>query len=310
MLVYGKAAPVLLAAALCLFSFGASLKAEELPDVPLWPDGPPDKAIVHTQAEKTDTVKSNRNESGLTRRVTNVGQPSLQVFRASGGKEPTPAVLVFPGGAFRFLMIDYEGTDVARFLNTLGVTAVVVKYRTLPEGLDSKAGQAYTEAMSAIMSDARRAVQTVRQRAAGWGIDPDRIGVMGFSAGGRTALKISAAYDTAQTGSADPVRRVSSRPDFAALVYPGIPDDIYTQVNAQTPPMFLVCGGEDETTPPARDVLLFQALRKAEVKAEIHIFTQGWHGFGLGLPGEPWASWPKLFETWLREINMLPSTGN
>ncbi|MBN2288035.1 MAG: alpha/beta hydrolase [Candidatus Glassbacteria bacterium] len=301
---------ILLCTAICLFAFGAALVAAEPSEIPIWPDGLPDNAIVHTQPESTENRERNRNEFGFNRAVFNVSHPTFQVFKAPESETPAPAVLIFPGGGFSHLAIDKEGKDVARFLNSVGVTGVVVKYRTRPEEIDNHSGQAYTEAMSAIMSDGRRTVQIVRQRASEWGIDPNKIGVMGFSAGGRMAVTISTAYDTAQADSDDPVLRVSSRPDFAGLVYPGIPDDIYSSITADTPPMFLVCGGEDETTPPAKDVLLFQALRKADVKAEIHIYTRGWHGFGLGLPGDTFASWPELFATWLREIDMLPSTGN
>ena len=271
----------------------------------LWPEGPPDKAIVHSQAEKIENRDIGQNEFGLNRAVFNVGRPSFQVFRAPDNGTLSPAVLIFPGGGFQRLAIDKEGYDVARMLNSAGVTAVVVKYRTRP----AEAQATSPEVLDAIMSDGRQAVRIVRRRAAEWGIDPQKIGVMGFSAGGRLSITISTTFDTGKADAADPLQRISSRPDFAGLVYPGVPDDINSAVTAGTPPIFLINGGEDEVTPAAKSVSLFQALRQAGVRAELHIFTLGGHGFGLGGPGEAVASWPGRFIDWLREIGMLPASG-
>ncbi len=272
-----------------------SVAAGEPEIIPLWPAGPPDNAIVHAGAETITERPGGRNRS-----IDRVSVPTLTVYPAPAGKATGSAVVIFPGGGFTHLAIDKEGHNVALWLNTVGVTAVVVKYRTRSDGPPDRAEQ-----MKAIISDGRRAVRLVRFNAEKWGIDPARIGVMGFSAGGYLAASVASGAYPGKDGVGDPVAGVSCRPDFAGLIYPGLPPDFTTNVTKNAPPMFLVNAGDDTTTPAENSIRIYRALRSAGVRAEMHLFDNGGHGFGLGVRGGAVAGWSGLFTAWLKEIGML-----
>lgn len=234
------------------------------------------------------------------------------------------AVVVCPGGGYTHLAMDHEGQQVAAWLNRIGVLAVVLRYRH--NGLGFK--------HPAPLQDAQRAIRLTRYRAESLGIKQNRIGILGFSAGGHLASTVGTHFAEHNQVLGDPVDRVSSRPDFMILIYPVItlyepychtgskrnllgdrPDpDLVAylsserQVDSNTPPTFLVHGSGDKAVPVENSILFFETLRKAGVKAEMHIFTDDRHGFGLGA-GTPAGQWPGLCEVWMRAMGMLPVGG-
>ena len=253
-------------------------------------------------------------------------QPTLTVFRAAGAG-PRAAVIVAPGGAYSHLAMTYEGRDVATWLNSVGLTAFVLKYRLTPYHYPVE------------LEDAQRAIRLVRSRAAEFGVDPGRIGMMGFSAGGHLTATAGTHFDAGNPSAADPIDRASSRPDFLVLAYPVIsfqPDVLGTsdvlrangssgrnllgdnpdpqllrdlsdelQVTPQTPPTFLYHTSPDATVPVASSVAFYLALRKAGVPAELHIFEKGHHGDGLNLGDPANGLWPSLLVNWLRGRGLL-----
>ena len=268
--------------------------------IPLWSNGPPDNAIVHADGETIVNRPTERNKDGRNRSIDRVSVPTITVYPAPAGRVTGAAVVIFPGGGFTHLAIDKEGYDIARWLNTVGVTGIVVKYRTRSEGPASR-----EEQMKAIVSDGRRAVRLARFNAEKWGIDPARIGVIGFSAGGYLAASVASGAWRGGGGADDSVAGVSCRPDFAGLIYPGMPPDFAVNVTESAPPMFLVNAGDDTTTPAENCLRMYQALRGAGVRAEMHLFDNGGHGFGLGVRGGAVAGWSGLFVDWLKEIGIL-----
>mgnify|MGYP001484006323 CR=1 FL=1 len=247
-------------------------------------------------------------------------QPSITIHLPPPGTANGTAVVVVPGGGYGHLAIDKEGHQVARWLNSLGVAAFVLKYRLGPK---------YRH--PAMLMDAQRAIRTVRARAAEWNVDPSRIGILGFSAGGHLASTAGTHFDPGKPDSSDPIETVSSRPDFMILIYPVITlRDEYThqgskrnllgpepdprlvellsnerQVTPETPPTFLVHTTDDRAVPVENSLLFYQALRSAGVPAEMHIYQSGPHGFGLA-PNDPvLSSWLERCEDWMARLNLL-----
>jgi acetyl esterase/lipase len=232
------------------------------------------------------------------------------------------AVIVMPGGGYSLVALNHEGRQVANWLNALGVTAFVLRYRI---------GPSYHHPIE--LGDAQRSVRLVRFRAAQYGLDPKRIGVMGFSAGGHLASSVSTHFDSGNAIALDPVDRIDCRPDFAILAYAVIsfqaplahrgsvvsllgnrPDPSHLRelsnerhVTAQTPPTFLFATGEDDAVPPENSLVYFEALRKAGVQAEIHIFGKGPHGVGLALRDRALSKWPELLKNWMVALALLPN---
>lgn len=251
-------------------------------------------------------------------------RPSLTVYLPEASQSNGTAVVVCPGGGYGALAVDHEGKQVAKWLNSLGVTAFVLKYRLGPR---------YHH--PAPLLDAQRAVRTVRARAAEWRIDPARIGVWGFSAGGHLASTSGTHFDPGIADSPDPIDRASSRPDFLILSYPVVtmkppythagsrnnllgrtPDSQLvdsvcneTQVTARTPPTFLMHTNADTAVPPENSVLFYLALRKAGVPAELHIYQQGRHGVGLATKDPVLSAWPNALAAWLKANGWLPGQG-
>jgi acetyl esterase/lipase len=247
-------------------------------------------------------------------------KPTLSIYRPTVPANGT-AVVVCPGGGYRNLAIDHEGDQIARWLNSIGIAAFVLKYRLGPN---------YHHPIE--LGDAQRAIRMVRSRAAEFGVAGDRIGIWGFSAGGHLASSAATHFDGGNSGAEDAVERVSSRPDFAVLTYPVITltEEAYVhkgsrtnllgdspdaatvrlmsnelQVTPQTPPTFLVHSSEDKAVPPENSVLFYLALRKAGVAAEMHIYEKGPHGFGLGWSDLTLSSWPTRLADWFRGRGLL-----
>ncbi len=232
-------------------------------------------------------------------------QPALTIHLATPEKNTGAAVVVNPGGGYRILASDHEGLQVARWLNSVGVNAFVLRYRLLPKYGSSLA-----------LLDAQRAVRYVRSRAQEFGISPSRIGVLGFSAGGHLTTAVGTSFDGGDPDASDPIERVSSRPDFLVPVYAVVTgallrgnvetyNDTAADVTESTPPAFLVHTHTDPTVTPKHSIAFYQALLNAGVSAEMHIFALGPHGTGLA-PGDPdLGQWPALLHGWLRRQGFL-----
>lgn len=247
-------------------------------------------------------------------------QPTITVYRPWGHNLSGTAVIVVPGGSYGFLASNHEGRQVANWFNALGITAFVLKYRLGPR---------YHHPIE--WGDAQRAIRLVRSRAREFEISPDRIGMMGFSAGGHLASTAATHFDSGNPAAADPIDRASSRPDFAILGYPVItleapyahqgsvknllgdnPDPKLVeelsnerQVTPQTPPTFLFATSDDDVVPVENSVSFYVALHKAGVPAELHVFEKGPHGVGLALGNPALGEWPTLLANWLRQRGLL-----
>jgi acetyl esterase/lipase len=249
-----------------------------------------------------------------------VDKPSITIFLPTKNQATGAGIILCPGGSYTALAMNHEGRQVANWLNSLGIAAFVLKYRLGPR---------YHHPIE--IGDAQRAIRIVRAHAAEYGITPDRVGILGFSAGGHLASTAGTHFDTGNPSDPDLIERAGSRPDFVILGYPvislttpythkgslrnllgenpdpklmeGLSNEL--QVTAQTPPTFLFHTTEDKTVPVENSVLFYLALRKAGVPAEMHIFERGPHGVGLALRDPALAMWPALLATWLRERGLL-----
>jgi acetyl esterase/lipase len=266
------------------------------PSVPLWANGTP--GSEGKTAPEAVTVTQDGEHS-----LTTVNNPSITPFLVRGRTAGTPvaAIIIAPGGGHYKLSIDSEGYNVAQYLSGHGVAAFVLKYR-----LAKEPGSTYTVDGDE-MNDVRRAIRTVRARAAEWGVDPARVGIMGFSAGGELAVKASESYDDGNPNAADPMDRPGSKPDFAVLMYPGgVTPEMLAKVTKDMPPAFLLCGADD--SPAIGQVLpqLFLAMKKAGVPAELHEYAGVGHGFGLRLAARGGVShWPDVLLDWLDGRGLL-----
>lgn len=287
----------------CLMILLAAALAAADASSPLWPGTPPgDKGGL---APEKDTTKPGDNlvAGKAVIRLGSVSTPTLTLYRAAASSGAT--VVVFPGGGYSILAMDLEGTEVCEWLNSLGVNCVLVKYRVpVRAGLPRHTPP---------LQDAQRAVGMVRHRAAGWGLDPKRIGVLGFSAGGHLVAALSTNFETRAYDAVDDADRVSCRPDFTLLIYPayltvksehGPITAPEIKVTANTPPSFLI-QAEDDSVGVENTLVYYAALRNAKVPAEAHLYPIGGHGYGLRPTKAPITAWPRLAESWLRSLGML-----
>lgn len=236
-------------------------------------------------------------------RLTNVTRPTITVFPAAKEKNTGAAVLVCPGGGYGILAWDLEGTEVAEWLNTIGVTAIVLKYR-VPRRKDRAKHDAP-------LQDAQRAMSLVRQHADEWKIDSERIGILGFSAGGHLSAATSTNFDKRNYEAIDETDKLSCRPDFAVLIYPayltekeGLAPEI--RVTAKTPQTFFVHASNDGIS-SRNSIAMYLALKEAKVPAELHIYATGGHGFGLRPTEHPASAWPQRCEQWMKSRGLLGS---
>lgn len=280
-----------LACGLVLFS-GLAFAVERGDEIRLWPNGAPG-----SEGETASEVFQASDNPKLPKRFTVVHYPSIYVFLPPKEKANGTAVVVAPGGGHSQLVIDKEGWDIADWLNNNGIAAFVLKYR-----LARAPGSHYTVEGNAL-PDAARAVRTVRSRAKEWGVDPSRIGFMGFSAGGEVAALIETRFDKGNDSSTDPVERESSRPDFAVVVYPGFRPGTIT-VPKDAPPTFLVCADNDRSH-VVTTVNLYLDLEKQGVSSEMHIYDSGGHGFGMRHSDLPVSTWPDRLKDWMAERKLV-----
>jgi acetyl esterase/lipase len=282
----------------------AVLCAEDKPPVlDLWPGKPPGSIAAEGDERDLSKPRDNRVAGKAVIRLGHVSKPTVTVYRPAKDKNTGACVIVCPGGAYHILALDLEGTEVCRWLNELGVTAVLLKYR-VPR---PKTGAYHLPAMM----DAQRAVSLVGSKAREWGIDPKKIGILGFSAGGHLATVTSTNFDKRAYDGIDAIDEVSCRPDFAVLIYPAYLYDgkkgalaPEVRVSKETPPMFMVHASDDPVSAD-NSAHLYLALKKARVPAELHIWAKGGHGYGLRKTDQPVTGWPARCEDWLRERGLL-----
>lgn len=282
---------------ICLASAAQAAGPLTGPTVLLWPEGAPD-ALGNTDAD----------------------QPSLTIYLPDADQANGTGVVVCPGGGYGHLAVGHEGHDIGEWFKARGITAFILQYRIAPR---------YHH--PAPLSDAQRAIRLVRARAAEWKLDPKKIGIMGFSAGGHLASTAGTHFDAGKPDSKDPIDRVSCRPDFLILCYPvvsftteymhkGSRDNLLgkdadeklieqfsneNQVTAETPPTFLFHTNEDTPVPPENSVLFYLALRKAKVPAELHIYEHGQHGVGLATQDPILGSWSGRLADWMKGRGLL-----
>ena len=272
----------------------------------LWPHGAPGAAANSAAEVDTTTAKDDLIAGKPVIRLGNVSPPTLTVY-APQSVNTGAAVVVFPGGAYHILAIDLEGTEVCEWLNSVGITCVLVKYRVPDSGPYPKS--------SAALQDAQRALGIVRSHASGWHINPHRIGVLGFSAGAHLAAALSTHFEQRLYEHIDSADQVSCRPDFALIIYPGylaleeqnFAPNPEIHVTSQTSPTFIV-QAEDDPVHVENSIVYFQALKNANVPAEMHLYAHGGHGYGLRRTELPITGWPKLAETWLQTIHVLDTS--
>ncbi len=276
--------------------------------IKVWPDGPPTSNGITVPEEKYDGI-----------RVRNVSVPEMYVYLPEKAINTGIAVVICPGGGYAIEAMDHEGYDMAKWLKSKGIAGIVLKYR-LPNG--------HQEVPS---DDTRRALRTVRNNAAAWGINPSKIGIAGSSAGGHLASTVGTRFDKGNPASSDPVEKVSCRPDFMLLLYPvitfredfghmgsrknligdGNKWDLVEKfsnelhVTPETPPAFLVLADDDKGVPPRNSVEFYMGLKKNNIPAEMHIFAQGGHGFGMTKKNLPVDQWPDLFYNWLKAVKVI-----
>ena len=295
---------------------GAAFDAPEA--ICLWPDGVKDNLPHWEEPEKV----TERGTDYHNRKIEQVSVPALYCLPAPEQNNCRKAILVLPGGGYKHLAIDHEGFDVARFLNSIGISAFILKYR------DPAPGEKCGAAPDAPLIDALRAMRLIRSWSSQYGYDADKIGVMGFSAGGHLCCCVSTMYNRFEDAE---LKGISARPDFSIPIYPVVstiekqagattgirllsadcPLDKKKQyspecfVDSQTPPAFLVHASDDPGVRPFNSILYYQALTNAGVPAELHIFQEGKHGFGMKVTddGKPISFWIDLLANWLEALN-------
>jgi acetyl esterase/lipase len=288
---------------LAFFLLGTAAFAGEPKTIPIWPGAAP--GSENWTQKEFEVIGPN----DTMRRVHNVTRPTLLVYLPDAAKANGTGIVVCPGGGFRILAIDHEGIDVARWLNSLGVAAFVLKYRLMETtetgGADRAKAAAPTKAdrpltaasaqetmrrskdvQPMVIADGQQAMRVVRAHAAEWGVARDRIGIMGFSAGGYVTTGVALHHDA------------ESRPNFAAPIYPAAPEDL--TVPADAPPLFIVQADDDPGLPTVNNsVRIYTAWKNAKISAEMHIYAQGKHGFGMKKQNIPTDTWTDRFRDWL-----------
>jgi acetyl esterase/lipase len=264
--------------------------------IPLWANGAPGSEARKDEKERSDW----RQEPDIVFAVTyNIHNPSITPFLPSKDQATGAAIVVAPGGGHMFLTMDREGYDVGKWLADHGIAAFVLKYRLARD----KAGNSPYKVETNALADAQRSIRLVRSRAGEWGVNPARIGFLGFSAGGELAVLLSTHSDPGQPGSDDAVEQQSSRPDFTVLGYPGISPDKVT-ITKDLPPVFMFSAYDDART-SITNASLFLKYRAAGVPAEIHIYSEGGHGFGIRNRPLAASSWPDRLVAWMTDQGFL-----
>jgi acetyl esterase/lipase len=278
--------------------------------VELWPGKVPDETGDIGAEKVLLSPRLDRKQVEVTeptRMVTNVTKPTLTIYRPAKEKDTGTAVLICPGGGYWNLYWQLEGEEVAAWLNSIGVTGIILKYR-VPRRPDEPKG----EPARRPLQDAQRAVSLVRSKAKEWAIAPDRIGIIGFSAGGHLAVATATSFEKRSYAPIDDIDKISCRPDFAIPVYSGYlkakdKEEFAPGLHIPkgTPPIFLAHGGDDLISSPENSVLLYLALKRAGIPAELHIYATAAHDFGVRRTDRPCSTWTQSCADWLRQQGFL-----
>ncbi len=278
--------------------------------VEIWPGKVPDEdgGIGPERVRMSPALERKQVEvTEPTRMITDVTKPTLTIYRPVKEKDTGTAVVICPGGGYWNLYWEIEGEEVAAWLNSIGVTGVLLKYR-VPRRPDEPKG----EPARRPLQDAQRAVSLVRSKAAEWGIDPLRIGITGFSAGGHLAIATATNFDKRTYEPLDEIDKISCRPDFAIPVYSGYlkakdKDELAPglRIPANTPPVFLVHGSDDIISPPEHSVVMYLALKRAGIPTELHIYANTTHDFGVRTNSRPYSKWTESCAHWMRDQGFL-----
>lgn len=284
----------------------APLAVAQQTTLPLWPNGTPEP---YTGDPETDITKpTDRLVDGRPlAHLTNIGTPNLAFYPAPADHNTGAAIVVFPGGSYRILAYDLEGTEVCTWLNSIGVNCALVKYRV---PIEKKFPEDTRD-----LEDAQQAMRLTRSHAAEWHLDPHRIGVLGFSAGGHLVVVLGNHTDFKRPNIPAAETSIDARPDFIVAIYPAYLAETpaLSQLakgidpSATTPPTFLLQAEDDPVH--VENVLVYaQALKQLKVPVELHVYAEGGHGYGLRPTNLPVTHWPALVETWLHTIHILPAT--
>ena len=287
--------------------------------VPIWPDAVPN-AMPHPKPESVGPGEGRK----WWPRVNDVSRPTMTMY-APKGRNTGAAVVVFPGGGYQILAMDIEGTEICDWLTSRGITCVLLKYRVPNSGPTWDNGRRFYPKVQTALQDAQRTLGLVRLNAAQWQVNPHRVGVIGFSAGGHLVAAVSTHFVQRTYTPVDAADKLSCRPDFAIALYPGhlwlhededratrdatdlhMRPDIH--VRADTPPTFLLQAEDDDVDGVEQSLAYYVALQKAGVPTEMHLYARGGHAFGLRPSKLPIAQWPQLVETWLGNIGMVGTT--
>lgn len=300
--------------ALCALCGARGLSAQSRPwqpspghvQAPVWPGVPPDAQPARGAETATTRLDDHLVAGRPWTWVSDVSRPTFTVYAPEAGNTGA-AVVVFPGGGYEILAIDLEGTEVCDWLTSRGIACVLLKYR-----VPCVRSGPYRDCLTALQ-DAQRTVGLVRSHAAQWHIDPHKIGVLGFSAGGHMVAAISTHFEKRAYPPVDTADSESCRPDFAIALYPGhlaarerdfaLNPDV--RVTRRTPPTFLLQAENDPVDPVENSLVYYEALRRAGVVAELHLYAEGGHAFGLRQTDFPITGWPRLVERWLQTIGMI-----
>ena len=283
--------------------FAVQVSAVEAPEIKLWPGAVPGDEQFQAPAPKTETKPPAPSD---TLRIALVTEPSLTLYRAPADKTNGTTVLICPGGGYNILAWDKEGVEIASWLNTLGVTAAVLKYRVPRRNKDTP--------HAAPLHDAQRGLRLLRQHAEEWGINPKAIGILGFSAGGHLSVMAGVSWGETTYPKQDAADYLSCRPDFLIPIYPAYlgdekqagPLSPLIQVSKETPPVFIAVT-HDDALRGVNAALYYIELKKSGVLAELHIYTKGGHGYGMRPTTNPVHTWPQRCEEWLRALNFIPA---
>jgi acetyl esterase/lipase len=295
-----------------LFLLAGRLMAAEPLVVDLWPGKPPGDVGI-TGEEKFIELMVNGKPYQVggrpTKWLTNVSKPTLTVYRPAKDKDTGTAMLICPGGGYHNLGWDVEGEEVAVWLNSIGVTGIILKYRCPRRPGDEKGVPP-----AGPLKDAQRAVSLVRCRAKEWGINPNRIGMVGFSAGGHLVGSTATKFEKRTYDAVDDIDKLSCRPDFGIMLYSGyfkVKDGLTPTVEtpAKAPPLFFVHCSDDPISEVEHSVAFYLALKRAKIDTELHLYETGGHGFAVRNTGEPCNAWTEARVNWLRKHKLLSNPG-
>lgn len=265
--------------------------------VTLWPKGSPALRAM-PGSDKPEQFNVSKGNPPRVEWIDNIHNPSIEVHLAPPEKNNGMAVIIAPGGGNKRSYVGPEGTEVANWLNKLGVNAFVERYRLKP----------YDSTVDAL-ADTQRSIRMVRAHAKEWGVDPKRVGIMGFSAGGEQAAWATLKFDDGNPQASDPVERESSRPDFSVLVYPGWQRMDLSHVPKNTPPTFITSAGIDDAFHARQSVEFYNALFNANIPVELHIYSHGGHGGSISpRNGIPFGTWQERFVDWAKDLGLMRKT--